>query len=303
MNGNSGLTRRQAALAVSTAAFGVGGAFSGGTFATPVDGATDPTSQWSLEDRLRAFMKANSTLEKGMSIWHVRGIIYAYSPPQQPLPIMRFKNCEQQWVTPLTPSRFLKHNSLITFYCDYETNEILDEFANPLTGKKNRPKPHISRLKEGQEISRDGIHLNVIRKAFPEFYRHSQFNVEIDVVEDTITFRGEMKWPPILNRPPSGSVMSNFARFSEVTDPERIWVDAHFGGHVRMSYFPWMEMGTAKGHLLWHTTGYKLRKLESLPGDYLDKARTEYGEIFGKSPEFDEGPSVWGRRLQRLGLL
>ena len=297
------LSRRQLATAVTAAAFGVGGAFSGGTFSRPASAAVDPDTAWSMENRVRAFMKANSILEKGRVIWHVRGIIYAYNPPQQPVPIMRVKNCEQQWVTPLAPARFRKHNSLITFYCDYETNKILEEFKNPFTGKVNRPRPHVSRLKEGQEISEEGVHLNVIRKAFPDFYKDAEFDVEIDVVEDTLAFRGEMKWPPSLNRPPSGSVMSNFSRYSEVMDPKWTWVDAHFGGHVRMSYFPWMEMGDADGHLLWHVAGYKLKSLDSLPPDYLDKVRAEYGDIFEKSPEFDEGPSVWDRRLQRMGLL
>lgn len=293
-------TRRAFAEVMSAAAIGIGG-----VFATSRANAVTPGVHMNLSvpDQVKAFMKAQNSLSEGKTIWRTRGIIMAALPNQTPFPILRFMGCEQKWHRPLGGNRYVTYSSLINFLCDYETNQILNDFRNPITGKLNKVRHYVSRIPEGAEISEEGVFLNIVRKAYPDFYAGSRFDMDIEVIEDTISFRGEVKWPPELREPPSSSVQSFFARFSEVMNPELSWVPSHFAGHVLMKWYPWMEMDQQPGHMLWHATGYKIRSHDSLPREYMERVTRDYADIFDKSPELDVGPSGMAKRLQQIGRL
>lgn len=296
-----GMTRRDLADVLTGAAVSVGGLLSPGTARAAQD--VDRLSRMTRADRVRAFMKAQASLSEEKVIWRTRGVISAYIPGSAPVPILRFKGCEQQWIKPISDTKFIRYNSLINFLCDYETDEILSEFKNPLSGKTNKVVHYVSRVPEGSEVSEQGVFINIVRQAYPEFYKNSQFEMDIAIIEDDISFRGDVKWPAELRQPPSGSMQTSFARYSEVMDRKKKWVPCHFAGHVLMNWYPWMEMPDQPGHMLWHATGYKVRSWDSLPRDYLAKATRDFADIFDKSPEFDPGPSAMAKRLKAVGRL
>ncbi|MDX2143532.1 MAG: DUF1838 family protein [Rhodospirillaceae bacterium] len=301
MTDPAGLSRRDLGEAVMGAALGIGGMLA--PHAARASTEPDRVAGMSLADRVRAFMKAQASLNEEKVIWRTRGVIMAYVPGRTPEPMLRFKGCEQQWVKPISDTKFVRYNSLINFMCDYETDEIISEFKNPFTGKTNKVSHYVSRVPEGMEISEEGVFINIVRQAYPEFYQDSTFDMDIAVIEDEMSFRGEVKWPAELRQPPSGSMQSFFSRYSEVMDPKTSWAHCHFAGHVLMNWYPWMEMPDQPGHMLWHATGYKVRSWDSLPKDYLAKATKDYAEIFDKSPEFDPGPSAMAKRLKASGRL
>jgi hypothetical protein len=63
---------------------------------------------------------------------------------------------------------------------------------------------------------------------------------------------------------------------------------------------PWLGMGDAPGHVIWHFDGVKLTDAELLDKDYLERARA-HTPLFDKSPQFDEGPSFFERVIQNRG--
>jgi hypothetical protein len=296
-----GMSRRDLGDVLMGAALSVGGFLAPSTARAAQE--SDRVSKMTRADRVRAFMKAQASLNEEKVIWRTRGVIMAYVPGATPVPILRFKGCEQQWVKPISDTKFVRYNSLINFLCDYETDEILNDFKNPFTGKTNKVTHYVSRIPEGSEVSEDGVFINVVRQAYPEVYKDSQFEMDIAVIEDNISFRGDVKWPAELRQPPSGSMQTAFARYSEVMDQKQSWVPCHFAGHVLMNWYPWMEMPDQPGHMLWHATGYKVRSWDSLPKDYLARATKDFADIFDKSPEFDPGPSAMARRLKAAGRL
>jgi len=295
------LSRRDIGDVLMGAAISVGGILAPRSAGAAQE--SDVVSRMSRAERVRAFMKAQASLKEEKVIWRTRGVISAYVPGGTPVPILRFKGCEQQWVKPISDTKFIRYNSLINFLCDYETDEILTEFKNPLTGKTNKVTHYVSRIPEGSEVSEDGVFINIVRQAYPEFYKDSQFEMDIAVIEDDMSFRGDIKWPIELRQPPSGSMQTFFARYSEVMDRKKSWVPCHFAGHVLMNWYPWMEMGDQPGHMLWHATGYKVKSWDSLPKDYLAKATKDFADIFDKSPQFDPGPSAMAKRLKAAGRL
>ena len=259
-----------------------------------------------LEDpgsRVRTFVKASGRLDPGRVIWSTRAEVHAFLPPDRLEPVLRVKGCEQQWMRPLSDTEFLSFDSLVSYYCDFESDRVMREFDNPFTGARNTVRPNISRMKEGREISPRGVVYRVMRRAYPDFYGDSEFDVVVRQVGGTVSFQGENKWPPEFIRPPAGSKLTMFARSDDLADPDVTSVPANFAGHVLMPFFPWMDMADHPGHLLWHVQGYKITSLEDLDEDYLAAAHADLGDRFERSPEFDSEPSRFAQRLKAMGRL
>jgi len=279
-----------------------GGAVAAGCTAQPLQ----PEARLDLSDvgsRVRAYVKASARLDPGRSIWSTRAEVHAVLPSGEVRPVVRVKGCEQQWIRPLSSDSFVSFDNLVTYYCDFDTDQVIREYRNSFTQATNVVKPFVSRMPEGRDISPQGVMFRVMRQAYPAFYRDSSFDLLIRQVGDNISFQGEAKWPPEFIRPPAGSRLTTFAPLGELADPARSSVSANFAGYVLMPYFPWMQMGDHPGHLLWHVQGYKVESLSSLPKDYLAAAAEDFGDRFEQSPEFDTEPSGFAKRLRAMGRL
>lgn len=259
-----------------------------------------------LEDvgsRVRAFVKASARLTEGRTIWSTRAEVYAMLPTNEVVPLLRVKGCEQQWIRPVSDTKFVSFDNLVTYYSDFDGDQVIHKFSNPLTGSQNTVKPYVSRMNEGREISPRGVVFRVMREAFPEFYADLKFEVLARKVGESVSFQGEFKWPAEFIRAPAGSKLTTFARASELADPNRDSVPANFAGYVLMPFFPWMEMADRPGYLLWHVQGYKIESLNDLDEDYLAAAHADFGDKFEQSPELDDEPSAFARRLRAMGRL
>ena len=286
---------------------GGGAVLAAGCAATPAAGVTPGTEPaLDLEDigsRVRTFIKASSRLSEGRAIWSTRAEVYAMLPPDRVAPVVRVKGCEQQWIRPISHTEYLSFDNLVTYYCDFDSDQVIHEFRNPFTGARNTVKPYISRMKEGREISPRGVVFRVMREAFPDFYADLKFDVLVRQVGESVSFQGEYKWPAEFIRPPAGSKLTTFARAAELADPNLDSVPANFAGYVLMPFFPWMEMAGHPGYLLWHVQGYKIDSVNDLDEDYLAAAHADFGNRFEQSPEFDTEPSGFARRLRAMGRL
>ena len=302
MNANLSMHRRQL-----LGMLGGSAVLAAGCAVTPSAGVTPGKEEaLDLEDigsRIRTFIKAGARLSEGRVIWSTRAEVYAMLPPDQVVPLVRVKGCEQQWIRPISQTEFLSFDNLVTYYCDFESDQVIREFKNPFTGARNIAKPNVSRMKEGREISPRGVVYRVMKEAYPDFYAGLEFDVLVRKVGQSVSFQGENKWPAEFIRPPAGSRLTMFARMAELADPNLDSVPANFAGHVLMPFFPWMEMADHPGHLLWHVQGYKIESLNDLDEDYLAAAHGDFGDRFEQSPEFDTEPSRFARRLQAMGRL
>jgi hypothetical protein len=291
---------------------GGGAVLAAGCAANPSGAATPRTEEalnlkdLDLEDvgsRIRAFVKASAQLNEGRTIWSTRAEVYAMLPTNEVVPLLRVKGCEQQWIRPVSDTEFVSFDNLLTYYSDFDSDQVIHEFKNPFTGSQNTVKPYVSRMNEGREISPRGVVFRVMREAFPEFYADLKFDVLARRVGESVSFQGEYKWPAEFIRAPAGSKLTTFARASELADPNLNSVAANFAGYVLMPFFPWMEMADHPGHLLWHVQGYKIESLNDLDEDYLAAANADFGDKFEQSPELDDEPSAFARRLRAMGRL
>jgi hypothetical protein len=183
-------------------------AASGGGVAQQQKAVLDLTE---ISARVRAYVKASARLDPGRAIWSTRAEVHAILPSGEVRPVVRVKGCEQQWIKPVSSSSFVSFDNLVTYYCDFDTDQVIREYRNPFTGAINEVKPFVSRMPEGRDISPDGVMFRVMREAYPDFYRDSSFDYLIRQVGDNVSFQGEAKWPAEFIRPPAGSRLTTFA--------------------------------------------------------------------------------------------
>ena len=229
MNANLPMHRRQL-----LGMLGGSAVLAAGCAVTPSAGVTPGKEEaLDLEDigsRIRTFVKAGARLSEGRAIWSTRAEVYAMLPPDQVVPLVRVKGCEQQWIRPLSQTEFLSFDNLLTYYCDFDSDQVIRDFKNPFTGARNIAKPNVSRMKEGREISPRGVVYRVMKEAYPDFYAGLEFDVLVRKVGESVSFQGENKWPAEFIRPPAGSRLTMFARLAELADPNLDSVPANFAG-------------------------------------------------------------------------
>lgn len=295
------VSRRDAVISAGALALGTGGP----AIAANHPKLSDSIEDWSLEDRVYALAKQQGRVDDGKAIWRTRGVIYGFKAPDSPIPLVRFKGCEQQWVKRVSDAEFIKYNSLLTYYSDFETDEIVDGFVNPMTGEDVTFKPNWSRVPEGQSISVRGATLNIVDKAFPDFYTKSSIkDVEMNLIGDTVSFHAKMRWPEPLVRNPYNQDNTFFAKLSDLQDPEQSWIPAHGAGQILMPSMANIGMKDPDlGQVIWHVEFYKVKSWDDLPADYLAKALAEHGEDFDVNPVNDTVPSKLAQNLARLGYV
>ncbi|MEQ8509708.1 MAG: hypothetical protein RIF37_12570 [Rhodospirillaceae bacterium] len=295
-----GLSRRAAVVGA-----GALGAAGGQVQAAPGSMLPDDVAAWTPEQRVYALAKQQGRVDDGKAMWRTRGVIYGFRAPESPIPLVRFKGCEQQWVKKVSDAEFIKYNSLLTYYSDFQTDDIIDGFVNPMTGNEVTFKPNWSRVPEGQKIAVNGVTLNIVDKAFPDFYANSSINdVEMNRIDDTVSFHAKMRWPEPLVRNPYNQDNTFFTKLADLQDPEQSWIPAHGAGQILMPSMPNIGMDTPDiGQVIWHVEFYKIRSWDDLPSDYLTKALAEHGEDFDVNPINDTVPSKLAQNLAKLGYL
>jgi len=295
-----GLSRRAAVVGA-----GALGAAAGQAHAAKGSMLPDDVADWTPEQRVYALAKQQCRVDDGKAMWRTRGVIYGFKAPESPIPLVRFKGCEQQWLKKVSDAEYIRYNSLLTYYSDFQTDQIIDGFVNPITGKDVIFKPNWSRTPEGSRISVKGATLNIIDKAFPDFYTNSSIDdVEMNRIDDTVSFHAKQRWPEPLVRNPYNQDNTFFTKLADLQDPEKTWIPAHGAGQILMPSMPSIGMDTPDlGQVIWHVEFYKIRSWDDLPSDYLTKALAEHGEDFDVNPINDTEPSKLAQNLAKLGYV
>lgn len=300
------LNRRMAVGTLVGAGLGGGLHSTSSAHAAGAHAVMEPNAaKWSKADKVLALAKQQGRLDAGRVIWRTRGIIYGFQAPNSPVPLVRFKGCEQQWWEPETNGSFSRYTSLLTYFCDVDTDEIIQSYTNPLTGEHVELKENWSRVPEGQSISERGVTINVLESAFPDFYAESSVDdTEFAVIDDVVSFKTKMRWPEPLVRSPYNQDNTFYASLADIMDSSKTWIPSHGAGHILMPSMPNVGMPDPElGQVIWHVEFYKVKSLDSLPADYVRQAMSDYGSEFELNPKNDQEPSKLTQNLQRLGYL
>ena len=286
-------SRRDAGLltfgALGAAAATTSGAAAADNSKTPNKLPTDPKKI--LETMVR--IKGSSGPKRVTR--NTRITVYAVQPSGV-IPLVRARGSESGWWTKKDDSTWICYSSTLSMFEDLETHQFLDEFKNPLNGHVGKVPVSFIRHKEGEYHTTRGEYYGSMKTAFPDSYPDEPTRPDWDLDAGIVRLRGISNFPPILKQP-TREVVTQCVRAADLFDSRIETPQATVTGWNIRPWEPWLGMGDAPGHCIWHFDGVKLTDVELLDPDYLARARA-YTPLFDKSPQFDEGPSFFERALE-----
>jgi hypothetical protein len=230
--------------------------------------------------------------------WKTRIKVYAVQQGGV-VPLVGLRGSESGWWTKKDDSTWIRYSSTLSFFEDLETGKFIDEFRNPLNGHVSKVGVSFIRHKEGEYFTTMGEYYGSMKQAFPDSYPEEPLHADWDMDAGIVRMRGTSNFPPILKQPTKENA-TLCVRAAELFDPRVETPTSTVTGWNIRPWEPWLGMGDAPGHVIWHFDGVKLTDAELLDKDYLERARA-HTPLFDKSPQFDEGPSFFERVIQNRG--
>lgn len=230
--------------------------------------------------------------------WKTRIKVYAVQQGGV-VPLVGLRGSESGWWTKKDDSTWIRYSSTLSFFEDLETGKFIDEFRNPLNGHVSKVGVSFIRHKEGEYFTTMGEYYGSMKQAFPDSYPEEPLHADWDMDAGIVRMRGTSNFPPILKQPTKENA-TLCVPAAELFDPRIETPTSTVTGWNIRPWEPWLGMGDAPGHVIWHFDGVKLMDAELLDQDYLERARA-HTPLFDKSPQFDEGPSFFERVIQNRG--
>ena len=230
------------------------------------------------EEHLRAFVALTASLEEEDVPWWYQGVVYTVQEKKNPRPIFKIEGVETYWFEHGEDGTFWAHAKTLSFMRDWETGEFLYEFKNPFTGKTNPVSPNILGSMRPDHYTANGIK-SVAPGSKPD---DGPLNFDWQVAGPHVFLvkdRAAEGMPP-----PWLEAQSPSAPLAEFLDPSVPNYSSFFSSTWFSPYPAWMEMGDIPGHNVWHSTGAKLKSIEDIPSEYLERARADYPESLSARP-------------------
>ncbi len=248
-------------------------AASGGVFPDPGD-----KQAW-----LKLWMRMQSSLQEQDSPWWYKGRIYAQVGEAQPRHILDLEGTEIYWPRPLGGGEFSISSRTLTFFKDPMTGEMLDEFVNPYTGESTPVQPNILGGPDSARYTGEGMAF--ARRIDPagELRRwnwqwtHSGRHVWL------MSSRGLTHMPQ-----PWLEASTMFCLTDDLADPSITSLRSSFSSTYFSPWLRWMGMGERPGHLIWHSSGCKLKSVDEVSGAYRERAERLFpGKLTANPNSFD----------------
>ena len=234
-------------------------------------------------DPLPAWMKLAGALDDRLVIWWMDGVRYAVIDSAA-RPIYGMKVGIFQRYFP-QPGGFWKLAMFeLTYYSDLESGQLLETWENPYTGATNtvrhvRLGPEIRhQTSEGQladpaDAAMQSM-LHDYRTSLGPALRNGDHVWIPSSVEARIVFPSPKA--PEIKLSHYTTAMGSFA---DLENPDLISAPCTLSFTNVLKWEPWMQMVDHRGHLMSKAAGRKLERLEDLPADYLEMARTVHPKL------------------------
>jgi hypothetical protein len=251
---------------------------------------TDPA------EMLRTMVRIQGTSGRARVTWKTRIVVYAVQPDGVQ-PLVGLRGSESSWWEQRDATTWVRYSSTLSFFEELGTGRFLEEFRNPLNGNVGKVSTSFIRHKEGEYFTTMGEYFGSMRRAFPKSYPEEPLAPEWTLDAGFVRLRAASNFPPILKQP-TREVATLSVPAEQLFDPRIETPAATVSGWNIRPWEPWLGMGDAPGHVIWHFDGVKLADVSQLDADYLQRARA-FTPLFDRSPQFDEGPSFFERILTR----
>lgn len=247
----------------------------------------------SLEAFTRIFA---DTVTANSTVGWFGGTVYAVIGDSSPvIPLLGLEGIGIHRAQPLASGGYRIFNRELAFYKDLRTGEFIDEWQNPLNNRlvETFPMHNMTVNAETAPILKFDVEGTELAVPFPATWEFLGDHV-FSTFEIHVSVPSELKpdeWP--LESPgPMTRISEMFMRTvsrADLYNPELTSVP-YTGAWTRLSsWYPWMLMGPAEGHLFFRANMAKLKSLDDVPAAFLAKARKEH-EAYLVAPDTDS----WG---------
>ena len=188
------------------------------------------------------------------------------------------------------------YNRELAFYKDLRTGQFVDEWTNPLNGKlvETFPMHNMTVNAETAPILKFDVEGTEIKVPFPATWRtvgdyvFSTFEIHTSVPSELKPDEWPMESPGPMTR--ISEMFDRTVRMSDLQNADLTSVP-YTGTWTRLSsWYPWMLMGQAEGHMFFRANMAKLNGPEEIPAAFIEKANEKHAAYL-------EAPSVdsWGQ--------
>lgn len=289
-------------LAFSGGAFAGLGMGLGAGFAAPAIAADNSAIRINLTDpkeNLKAFTRVFSDINPdNVAVGWYAGTVYSViGDSQKVVPLLGVEGIGVRRVVPLETGGYRVFNRELAFYKDLKTGQIIDSWTNPLNDEKVEVFPIQNMFVNADtapifEFDMEGTK---IRQPFnPPWtvagdWAMSLFEIHQSVKSELQPEEWPRESPGKMTR--ISEMFHRHVRIADLNNPELTSIPT-VGTWMRIaSWFPWMLMGQAEGHLFFRCQTQKFGSVKDLPKAFLAKAEKEY-------PKYLDAPPVdsWGKQ-------
>jgi len=288
---NSLLTRRSA---MSGLALGGAGLMAGGLSSAPALAKNEWTLDLdSAEDNCKALLKLQCDISGADTFGGFGGNVWAWVPGEGNYHVfntygigashVQYMPDERAW-------RFYHREALL--YLDPKTNEILDSWYNPFTGRRVEVL-HIINDHVNRYYQLDGKFFS-----FPRPYEiHGDdlvFQVSFYRLEDNVMSRKEYPLHSQNDKYQTTELWGMHGRLSEIMDPDTTSASCVTSWSRIAGWLPFMEMGNRPGQMVYHSHSYKMK---DGPAELPANIRAFFEKDY---PEYFESPREWSTDAERV---
>jgi hypothetical protein len=246
---------------------------------------------------LRAYMRVFTDIEPAsVAIGWFGGTVYAVvGDTAKTQALLGIEGIGITRTLPLDDGGYRIFNRELAFYKDLRTGRFIDTWDNPLNGRRVETFPihNMTVNAESAPIHKMDIEGTIIEQPFnPPWtfiadYAVSTFEIHASVPSELQPDEWPLESPGPLTR--ISEMFMRYARIADLADESRTSVP-YIGTWNRLgSWYPWMLMGQAEGHLFFRANMAKLATLDDVPAALLAKAHEDH-EAYLEPPGIDS----WG---------
>ena len=229
------------------------------------------------QDNLTAWMKMRASLEsQDVYFWFTGGLDLAV-PGEAIRPVINVETTILRRTRRLAEHTWHVTDWEASIYRDVDSDEIVDEVRNPVTGDMVRPLHY----REGPvtfEYSAErqprlvGLPTPFEEKTEPFHQRWRRAGDDLWMVKEMYIW-GIPQWLDIKQFPDEtpetpinvSSITTMKSSLRDVLDPSRASVPTEYFYQATSDWLPWMKMGQRPGFVVWHEAGKKIFSVDDLP--------------------------------------
>lgn len=217
--------------------------------------------------------------EQGTAVSWYYWTAYIVPDNSAPQPVVRFEGMEYSYFRKVADHTYRIHAHNLSYPRDVNTGKYSDSIINPVTGKRVKAQNTVLLHDPGTVHSPKGFRNVNSDGTYVVPYR--QFRDENDVIKMDSVRTAPPNWPTTHMESSTQTVDRALFYDKSVTS-----LPFRASGLYLFPYPEWIQMGTAKGHMLGYIDGQKIGGPDRLPAEFLARTRREYPELL--SPRWDE---------------